>query len=426
MTGPQSDDTDWGDKLGGHMAALAAMDVPRRRRRRDARDNDALILDSAVTLLATEGWHGLITSRLSEATGLSTAPIRERFGDRGEVASAVWRQRLCDPFFTRLRDLVAATPHPREGHVDAHAFIDAMRPFQDHDEILLAASELLIMARFDGQVADAVASTWSGWAASWLSPEPGALDPAQAARHGFVISVALGLLMMGRGVPQPPVRVDDQLRVLVGALGTPIEPQPLPEERAHHLDLGAVFDTDDPAWDALLQATLDELGTRGYDGATLEIIARSAGYSRGIIQNRYSSKKEIVLDATRRMLAAAFVLNAEYSRMLSERYSVGLADAAFVRESMDPSRRLIRSISFEQVRMAWHDPEVAAAMADEVAAAREALDRAGTDVSLDGTDAGWHFSLATGQGVAALADLHPQAADLPYDVVTVPLNERFS
>ena len=408
------------------MAVAAAFDAPRRRRRRDARDNDALILDTAVTLLATEGWHGLIASRLSEASGLSTAPIRERFADRGQVASAVWRQRLCDPFFMRLRDVITATPSPAEGDVDVQAFVDAMGPFQDHDEILLAASELLIMARFDGQVADAVASTWSGWATPWLSPQLGGLDPAQAARHGFVLSVALGLLVMGRGVPQPPVRVDDQLRVLARALGVAGEPQPLPEERAHHLDLGAVFNTDDPAWDALLQATLDELGTRGYDGATLEIIARSAGYSRGIIQNRYSSKKEIVLDATRRMLAAAFVLNAEYSRMLSERYSVGLADAAFIRESMDPSRRLIRSIANEQIRLGWHDPEIAAVMADEAAAARGTLGRAGVDGDVDAANAAWHFALAAGHGVALLADLHPEAAHLPFDVVTIPLNDQLS
>ena len=412
--------------MGGHVAALAAMDVPRRRRRRDARDNDALILDTAVTLLATEGWHGLIASRLSEATGLSTAPIRERFADRGDVASAVWRQRLCDPFFMRLRDVIAATPSPADGDVDVPAFVDAMQPFQDHDEILLAASELLIMARFDAQVADAVASTWSGWAAPWLSPEPGRLDPAQAARHGFSLSVALGLLVMGRGVPQPPVRVDDRLQVVARALGVPVEPQPLPEERAHHLDLGAVFDTDDPAWDALLQATLDELGTRGYDGATLEIIARSAGYSRGIIQNRYSSKKEIVLDATRRMLAAAFVLNGEYSRMLSERYSGGLADAAFIRESMDPARRLIRSIACEQIRLGWHDPEVAVVMADEAAAARGTLGRTGADGDMAAADAAWHFALAAGHGVTLLADLHPEAAHLPFDVVTIPLNEQLA
>lgn len=396
------------------------MEVPRRRRRRDARDNDALILDAALVLAGTEGWHGLLAPRLSAATGLSSAPIRERFADRGAVAAALWRQRISDTLFTRLGAVVAATPRPGEDDSvqGPEAMLAAMAPFQDHDTVMLAASELLIMARFDPQVADAVASTWRGWADSWLTPEPGRLTPAQAARHGFALSVALGLLVMGRGVPTPAVPVDGPLTQMVRAMSVDNTPQPLPAERAEHLDMGAVFNTDDPAWDALLQATLDELGTRGYEGATLEIIARSAGYSRGIIQNRYSSKKDIVLDATRRMLGAAFVLNAEYSRMLAERYTLGLADAAFVRETMDPGRRLLRAISFEQIRLAWHDPEIAQAMANEVKAAREAMGRSAGDAAA--AEAVWHFDLSAGQGVGALADLHPAAADLPYDVVTIP------
>lgn len=32
----------------------------------------------------------------------------------------------------------------------------------------------------------------------------------------------------------------------------------------------------------------------------------------------------------------------------------------------------------------------------------------------------WQFGLAVGQGVGVLADLHPAAATLPFDVVTTP------
>ena len=211
---------------------------------------------------------------------------------------------------------------------------------------------------------------------------------------------------------------------LAQALAVDVDPQPLPVERGEHLDLGAVFATDDPAWDALLQATLDEVGTRGYEGATLEIIARPAGYSRGIIQNRYSSKKEIVLDATRRMLAAAVVLNEAYTRALAERHDQGLADAAFMREVMDPSRRLIRAIACEQIHLAWYDPDVAAVLSDEVDQARESAARTATREQAAATDAAWHFGLAAGQGAGVLADLHPQPASLPFELVTVPLNEQ--
>ena len=347
------------------------------------------------------------------------------------MAAALWRQRISETFFQRLAAVVEATPRPEDdvdaaGEAQAQRMLAAMRPFQDHDHVMLAASELLVMARFDWQVSEAVARTWAAWADAWLQPVPGALTPAQAARNGFAISVALGLLVMGRGVPSPPAPVEGPLVDLVRALSVRAQPQPLPPERAEHLDLGAVFDTDDPAWDALLQATLDEVGTRGYDGATLEIIARSAGYSRGIIQNRYSSKKEIVLDATRRMLAAAVVLNDSYIRVITETYGAGLADAALMREFMDPSRRLIRSISFEQIRLAWHDPEVAAAMAAEVESARAMTGRSASGIESAAADSAWHFALSAGQGAALLADLHPHAASLPFDVVTTAVYDQLA
>lgn len=405
------------------MAVVFATDTPRRRRRRDARENDALILDAATVLAGTEGWHGLLTTRLAAATGLSTAPIRERFHDRGAVGAALWRQRISDTFFSRLAAVVAATPQPgtSDGNRDPRVMIAAMQPFQDHDAVMLAAAELLVMARFDPQVADAVASTAGQWMRTWLTPEPGRLTTSQAARHAFSLSAALGLLLIGRGVPSAPTPIDGPLIDMFRAMTVDSDPVPLPEQRAEHLDLGAVFDTDDPAWDALLQATLDELGTRGYEGATLDIIARSAGYSRGIIQNRYSSKKAIVLDATRRMLAAAVVLNEEYMREIARTHSQGLADAAYIRETMDTGRRLVRSIAFEQIRLAWHDSDIAQAMAEEVEAAREVFQRSDPleDPAAEGT---WHFGLAVGQGVGALADLHPPAATLPYDVVTRALH----
>jgi AcrR family transcriptional regulator len=401
-----------------------AIEAPQPRRRRDARDNDTLILDACVSLAAREGWGALRAPRVSEVTGLSTAPIRERFPDRGAIGAALWRERISEPFLDRLAAVVAATPRPEQGYVvdDPQAMLSAMEPFQDHDDVMRAAGELLIMARFDPQLAEAVKATCLSCSGNWLKPVPGQIPPAQAARNGFMLALSLGLLIIGRAGNTAPVRVDGLLPGILAALSAQTEPQPLPPERAAHLDLGAVFNTDDPAWDALLQATLDEVGTRGYDGATLEIIARSAGYSRGIIQNRYANKKEIVLDATRRMLAAAVLLNEDYARRIAETYGSGLADACLMREFMDPSRFLVRSIALEQIRLAWHDTQFAEAMAAEMASARQELGRAAGDEQTT-SDTAWHFSLAVGQGTAILADVHPEAATLPYDVVTIPLQE---
>lgn len=412
--------------IGGHVAdqrSNGGLPPRRRGRRRDARENDARLLDAAVPLAAHEGWRGLVAPRLCEVTGLSPAPVRERFHDRGELAAALWRQRLSDPFLSALAAVVAATPKPAGGEAkaDPEPMLAALAPFQEPDDILRAAIELIIMGRFEPLLGEAIAQTWQGWASSWLRPEPGGLTAAQAARNGYSLLFALGLLLTSRGVPMPLVNCDNWISAMVRAMASDAQPQSVLAGRAEHLDLGAVFNTDDPVWDALLQATLDEVGSRGYDGATLERIAHRAGYSRGIIQSRYETKKEVFLDATRRMLAEAVALNGDYSRRISEQYGGGMADAALLREFMEPDRRLLRAIAMEQIRMAWHDPDMAAVMRDE---AEEGMRKAEihTAGSQDAMASARSFGWAGGQGSALLADLEPGAYALPYDVVTVPLD----
>lgn len=385
------------------------------RRRRDALANDELLLDAALDLAATEGWAGMGFPRLSAQTGLSLPPIRARFPDRVALATDLWRQRVAGPFAERLQAVVDAVPTPGDapaGIAAAHeAMLAAIEPFTHPDALLLAASELLVMARFEQTLAEAVDESLREFAHSAFGSHLVSSD--QAARNAFALAEALGLLLLSRGGLVPDVEVQGPIRAMVAAMAVDAVPRALPPERAEHLDLDAAFATGDPAWDALLQATLNEVGTRGFDAATLDLIAQASGYSRGIIQNRYASKKAAFLDATQRMLAAAVLLNDDYKRRLGRRYSPGVADAALMREFMDPGRRLVRSISLEQMRMAWHDPEIATAMEAEIARARPPAVDSG----------GWSFGLALGQGGGLLADLMPQAWLLPYDVVFVPLHE---
>ena len=396
----------------------------RRGRRRDARDNDARILDAALSILATDGWGSLHFSRVSAETQITVSPIRDRFADRSSLAAQVWAERIQDALLPGVEGIIDAVPDPTSLAEDAtwltDRMLEALQPFEEPAETYLAAIELIIMARFDPMIAAAVDDSLGSLLASRLTPSRD-LTPGQAARRGFAVSVALGLLFLARGVPWPAVSVVPAVSAMCLAMCEDESPRPLPPERAEHLDAGAVFDTGDPAWDSLLQATLDSVGAFGYEGATLDIIARRSGYSTGVIQNRYASKRDLFLDATRRMLAAAVLLNATYVQVLGESHSPGIADAAEMREFMERDRRLVRSISFERIRLAWHDDEVAEAVRAEVVAAfNELPEFTGTDSPTPSSR--MHFSLALGQGCALLADLWPAAAELPFDVITVPLH----
>src|SRR5262245_6472343 len=53
---------------------------------------------------------------------------------------------------------------------------------------------------------------------------------------------------------------------------------------------------------AIYQATLDELSAAGYSGLTMEGIARRAQTGKAALYRRWSSKKDLVLDAMLRVL----------------------------------------------------------------------------------------------------------------------------
>lgn len=392
----------------------------RRPRRRDARANDTRILDAALGLAATQGWAGLGLPTLARASGLSLPPVRERFADRTDVASALWRERIEVPFATAINRVCQAAD---DFGGDATAMKSAYQRLAAADDAMRAAGELIIVALYNSELAEVISRTWQPLADRWMRPGVNGVDAASAARRAYAVAVGLGIIIFARGIPVAMGDITAPTERMVRALSARGSAIPLPAVTAEYLDMGASFDVTDPAHRALLQATLDVVGTKGYDAATLELIARESGYSKGIIQNRYSNKKHLFLDATKRMLAAATLLNEDFLRKVSSDHSAGVAEAALIREFMASHRRLIRSISFEQLRMAWHDGEIALMMKNEFDVARRGItaSETGNHPALD--PGNFTFGLATGQGVALLADLDPLAARLPFDVVSVPMAE---
>lgn len=381
--------------------------------------NDNRILDAALSQADEAGWAGMSLLPIAERAGLARATTRARFRSRSLIGAAVWTQRIAQPLTTLLTAVVNACPRPGSTP-DVNVLQSALTPFIESDETLRAAAELLVVGRYDPYVGDAIEETLGPHLQEWLTVRRGH-PRAQAARNAYLLLLALGLMVHGR---RSPLLADDLISqtIAIGhALANQASPIKLPADRVEHIAGPIDFGTDDPAWERLLQTTIDQVGAVGYEAATVEVITEAAGCTRGLLFGRYDSKWDLFTDATERMLAASVNANNEYQRRLTEQYGEGIAEAAIMRELMRPEFKSARTVSLEQVRLSWHDESLLAQVAASYAEATWQLTQEQPEKSAAQMRAYLHVGMAVGLGVTAMADLFPQAASLPMDVVTVPL-----
>ena len=377
--------------------------------------NDRLIVEAAASVLAEEGWSGLALSRVARRAGLSVSPVRDRYPDRLALAAAAWEQVLAPNWSDSMSAVVDAADA-----ADPHDLHRALQPFLTPSAQHRGAGEVLMVAARDDQVRALVADRA-------LAPLERSLNPAlaggpeRAAIRGYVVMLALGLLLESWRTHAPDVDFTVPLHALASALRNPAVPQPLPPERAAHLDEGPRIDTGDPLWDAVLRATLRQIGIYGYEAATTEAIVSEAGCSESVLFRRYATKAEAFLDATRRMTAEATQLNVEYQQRMTEKHSPGIAEAIMMREFMRPGREIERGIGLEQFRLAWHDERLARDIEAEQATVVAGYLESVTHLPVGEALARLRIEFAMGMGTVMLAQLIPASWQLPYDVVTVPL-----
>ena len=401
--------------------------VPRQAR---SIRNDERILEAAVRLADQEGWHGLLIARVAEAAGLSRRTVSDRVPDRQALATWVWSQRLAPVVIQALSRLIEAmTPDSPAGSpsLDPQRLGHAIDAFTEPDEQMRAAAELLIVATFDPPLHLAVHDTVGTALAQWLTPTPGQVSAADAARRGYVISTALGCLLEARR--QEGVRVDltaewEQLCATLTARDADRAlQQQVPEVHFDHWDGAFDFATGDPAQDRLLEATRDEIGRKGYDATPIDSIVAASGRTKGLLFGRYPSKKQLFNDVTDRYTKGMYDLNERAWERMLQTMTPAIAEAVLLREFMRPGREHLWVFALEQYRLSWHDPDmreaVAASMAEAIA------NRMESDPTR--TPEQWQATLfvaaAQGIGTMLLGSCYDQAWTLPYQVVTVPLHD---
>ena len=155
----------------------------------------------------------------------------------------------------------------------------------------------------------------------------------------------------------------------------------------------------------------------------MSAIAADADVSEATIFLRYPSKEAFFVDAINRQQDIAMAGQRAYYAHLEEAHGTGIAEAVAIRGTLHPSERLICIIEMERVRLTWHRPNLAAADENRL----QELVRGILEQQPGNPDyadpARLHLARALGIGINFLPLIDDRAWDLPYDVVTRPLND---
>ena len=379
-----------------------------------ARRTDRALTVASVHVAADEGWGEFTFARVAREAGTSRRPLQDRYSGRSELAASTWTESA-EPVLRGLLLELLASAGLLETSPDHERFVSVLDALAHPVEEVRAAVEFRIVAQFDEELGSAVDQTLGAQITRWCTPAPGALSREDAARRAFILSAALGLVLVARRPGVGAIDVHRLGAIFLAALASGVQPQLVPDVEASHIDAPVPFDTGDPVRDRLLQATLDEVGEHGYDAATVDAIAHRARSSQGALFARYPTKVALFLDASRRQAAFALRANEEGMAGIEADWGRGVAEAAFIRESQRPGRHHLRVITLEQLRTGWHETAVREAVTREYAAfIAEAL---ATKPGFNLSEA--HAGLAIGGGTLLLCILYPDAWLLPYDVVTV-------
>ena len=387
----------------------------RRTRSSRAAVNDELLLDSAAELAGSIGWDAVTVARIASAARLSPTPVTARFGDLTGVGAALWRDRVGPVACARLREVIAAAASPQP----ERALAKALDPWMSPERDLRIALDLLIAAEFDAGLADATTADVAD-AMSVPGTVPAVMARAVTAQATYAAALAVGLGLAGIASTAAAGGSTSQAARLAQAIASPAKASRLPSLSPGDLPPLAMSG-EERALDGLHEATLALVGLHGFKAATTRAIARTAHVSEGFIFARYATKRALYVDATARRAAFAVTWNESRRAALRHKYGDGRTEAVLLKAILAPGQVWDRPLMLEQRRLAWFDPRLDGDI-DQAASAYLARGAEPGESGSSLVDS--HGSPSAGTvrlGAAALRRHAPDAWQLPFDIMTVPL-----
>jgi len=390
-------------------------EAPAARATRGER-NDARVQQAMNAVLLKLGWAGFTLRNVAQAGGVARQTVTDRYPTRIHMAKHAWNSTFGPPLHDALHTLLSA--HQLTSPTTPTPPAQAWRNFSQPIPELRGALELLLQTPFEPELRSVVHATLGPESTRWTTHNTRTSSRQSATQRAYLIARALGLLALGsihdlREVDFTPTEeaISESLKRPARANRIAIDlPPPLPIHSGKE------------RLDALLSTTIHHISTHGYENASIDAICQDAHVTKGFLFHHYPSKQALFIDAARERQKAAIGGFIEWLKDLASRQGQARAEASFIRAALRPERQAFHRIASEELRLAIHESELAETFRESVQqVAKGALG------DLNPITLGYAYSVrAVGEGIGLLTLLEPNAWELPFETILVPLQESIT
>jgi AcrR family transcriptional regulator len=391
------------------MDSPLASPLPRSQR------NDAAVHQAITNTLCDLGWAGFTLRNVALHAKVARQTVTDRHPTRTHMATHAWRTTLGPALHHAIQTLLDHHPNHTP---DPISTADAWRSFSQPTRELRGALELLLQSPFEPQLSTTIHATLGPNTTHWTTHTNRPTTRQTATQRAYLIARALGLLAMGSINDLTKVDFTPTERAIARALQTPARASRIPLNPPPPVSI----ETGHPRHNALIQATIEHVAEHGYEAASLDAICKNANVTKGLLFDRYPTKQALFIDAARRRQQAAIASSTTWLEELTTRQSRPRAEATFIRAVLHPNRRTDQRISSEELRLAIH----ASDLAHNFHKTTEQIAQA-TLGHIDPITLGYAHSVrAIGEGIGLLTLIEPNAWQLPFEIVLVPLQATLS
>jgi AcrR family transcriptional regulator len=379
----------------------------RRARPATAFENDIIIRAATTQILANFGIEGLSFGAVSKESGLSHTAISYRFENNENLLIDLWLEQ-CVPVF--VQELENTLDCLMMKDIDEKLVLKRLSKLFAKLDSNWAALEIIAHSATNRELLKAVSETFSRKINSHKLE-------VEKAQYTFLWQVLVGSLFHFRVTQINLSKLTALILDIAKAVARTSKPVSLAKVDSSHFK-SSRFDTGDETTNNLLQATLECVGTFGFDNTTTNAIAKSAGVTSGALFARFPTKLDLLVTASAFQFRKGYEQNLNFVLKLMEDFGPGIGNAIYLREYLKPGLELERALEIETLRVSWHRRSLHEAIAKST---KEFLTEIGSIEKAPKTadeKLSQMIRVAIPTGSNMLAVVYPDAWEIPFSTVT--------